>query len=44
MDFKENYETGVKYFNYSMSKFIKEYNEVMVNDNCQECDYDIFPF
>ena len=42
--FKEKYETGVKYFDYSMSKFIKEYNDVMDDDNCQECDYDIFPF
>ena len=42
--FKEKYETGVKYFNYTMSKFIKEYNDVMNDDTCQECDYDIFPF
>jgi hypothetical protein len=42
--FKEKYETGVKYFDYTMSKFIKEYNDVMNDDNCQECDYDIFPF
>ena len=42
--FKEKYETGVKYFDYTMSKFIKEYNDFMNDDNCEECDYDIFQF
>ena len=41
--FQEKYETGKRYFNYTMDRFIREYQDAM-NNNYQDPDYDLFPF